>query len=106
MDVMKRLAAAAVVPVVVLENAADAVPCAKAMLASAKTKVLLCDSSKIGKKFAYRGFGFEEIDYVVTDKPLPEEILLKFPLDLISDTRAFVYKNTERCEAPSMARLI
>ena len=34
---------------------------------SAKT-VLLVDSSKIGKKFAYRGFGFEEIDYVVTDK--------------------------------------
>ena len=34
---------------------------------SAKT-VLLVDSSKIGKKFAYRGFGFEEIDYVVKDK--------------------------------------
>jgi len=33
MDVMKRLAAAAVVPVVVLENVADAVPCAKAMVA-------------------------------------------------------------------------
>ncbi len=33
MDVMKRLAAAAVVPVVVLENAADAVPTAKAMVA-------------------------------------------------------------------------
>ncbi|MBQ5671131.1 MAG: 2-dehydro-3-deoxyphosphogluconate aldolase, partial [Oscillospiraceae bacterium] len=33
MDVMKRLAAAAVVPVVVLENVADAVPCANAMVA-------------------------------------------------------------------------
>ena len=33
MDVMKRLAAAAVVTVVVLENVADAVPCAKAMVA-------------------------------------------------------------------------
>lgn len=33
MDVMKKMAAAAVVPVVVLENAADAVPCAKAMVA-------------------------------------------------------------------------
>lgn len=33
MDVMKRLAAAAVVPVVVLEDAADAVPCANAMVA-------------------------------------------------------------------------
>ena len=33
MDVMKRLALAGVVPVVVLENAKDAVPTAKAMVA-------------------------------------------------------------------------
>ena len=33
MDVLSRLAAAGVVPVVVLDNAADAVPTAKAMVA-------------------------------------------------------------------------
>jgi len=33
---------------------------------SAKT-ILLADCSKVGKKFTYRGFGFEDIDYVVMD---------------------------------------
>ena len=29
--------------------------------------VLLCDTSKIGQKYTYRGFDFDEIDYVVMD---------------------------------------
>ena len=33
---------------------------------SAKT-VLLADTSKVGKKYTYRGFGFDEIDYVVME---------------------------------------
>ena len=33
---------------------------------SAKT-ILLADNSKVGKRFTYRGFGFEYIDYVIMD---------------------------------------
>ena len=41
---------------------------------SAKT-VLLADSSKVGKKYTYKGFGFEEIDYVILEsKPRDAEL--------------------------------
>ena len=54
---------------------------------SAKT-VLLIDTSKVGKKFTYRGFGFEEIDYVVMEAE-PNDTALKKALGskLITTTK-------------------
>lgn len=43
---------------------------------SAKT-VLLADTSKVGKKHTYRGFGFEYIDYVVMEKLPDDSALIK-----------------------------
>lgn len=43
---------------------------------SAKT-VLLADTSKIGKKFIYKGFGFENIDYVIMEKQPEDKELIK-----------------------------
>jgi len=34
---------------------------------------MLCDSTKIGKTFMCTDFHFDEIDYLITDKPLPLE---------------------------------
>ena len=34
---------------------------------------VLCDSTKIGKTFMCTDFHFDEIDYLITDKPLPTE---------------------------------
>ncbi|MDY6367856.1 MAG: DeoR/GlpR family DNA-binding transcription regulator [Clostridia bacterium] len=34
---------------------------------------MLCDSTKIGKKFMCSDFTLSEIDYLITDKPLPKE---------------------------------
>lgn len=38
--------------------------------------VLLADTSKVGKKYTYRGFGFDQIDHVVMEAP-PGDILLR-----------------------------
>ena len=43
---------------------------------SAKT-VLLADSSKVGKRHTYRGFSFEDVDFVVMEKPPEDPALLK-----------------------------
>lgn len=43
---------------------------------SAKT-VLLADSSKVGKKYIYKGFGFENIDYVIMEKQPDDKALIK-----------------------------
>ncbi|MBQ8398280.1 MAG: DeoR/GlpR transcriptional regulator [Clostridia bacterium] len=42
---------------------------------SAKT-ILLADTSKVGKKYTYRGFGFEDIDYVVMEAK-PNDMALR-----------------------------
>lgn len=42
---------------------------------SAKT-ILLADTSKVGKKFTYKGFGFEDIDHVIMET-LPNDAALR-----------------------------
>ena len=40
----------------------------KKMRQNSKKTVLLCDTSKVGKRYTYRGFGFDKIDHVIMDK--------------------------------------
>ena len=56
---------------------------------SAKT-ILLADTSKVGKRYTYRGFGFEDIDYVVMEtkpndaelkKALGKKLITTLPFD-------------------------
>jgi DeoR family glycerol-3-phosphate regulon repressor len=46
----------------------------KTLAARAHSRVLLIDSSKIGKSSAVRVMGFEDIDVMITDAPLTAEI--------------------------------
>ncbi len=46
----------------------------KALAACAKSRVLLIDSSKIETSSAVRVMGFEDIDVLITDTPLPSEM--------------------------------
>ena len=48
----------------------------KMMQNSAKT-VLLADTSKVGKKSTYNGFGFEDIDFVIMEKLPNDPALIK-----------------------------
>ena len=48
----------------------------KMMKNSAKT-VLLADTSKVGKKFTYNGFGLEKIDHVIMEKRPNDPALIK-----------------------------
>ncbi len=43
---------------------------------STKT-ILLCDSSKVGKRYMYKGFGFDKIDYVIMEKEPNDKDLVK-----------------------------
>ena len=47
-----------------------------AMYKNSNKKILLCDSSKVGKKYTYKGFSLDKIDYVIMDeKPKDEELI-------------------------------
>ena len=49
----------------------------RAMLCRSRTRILLCDHSKLGRAFLSRTCGPEEFDYVITDRK-PEEEYLRF----------------------------
>ena len=52
----------------------------RAMRSRAKKAVLLIDSAKHESQSAYRIFSLDEVDYVVTDKPLSKKIVDRFGL--------------------------
>ena len=47
----------------------------RAMFKNSKKKILLCDSSKFGKRFFYNMGELSEIDEVISDEPLPKSLL-------------------------------
>ncbi len=64
-----------------------------AMHKGAKRSVFLCDSSKFGKRSAFRVFSLLDIDYMVTDKELDEAICRKYSLITSSTiSGAYMYK--------------
>lgn len=48
----------------------------KAMIKNAKTKVFLCDSTKLGKTSSFHLCSLQDADYIVSNDPLPEFIKL------------------------------
>ena len=68
-----------------------------AMKSGAGKSVFLCDSSKFNKTSAYRFFPLDEIDYTVTDTPLPSKLIEKHKLVLVSEgDGAFLYKSQSK----------
>ena len=51
----------------------------KIMLKCATKKILLCDSSKLYKTCFYNIGHISELDYIISDTPLPEEIVTQIP---------------------------
>ena len=67
----------------------------QAMRQKSKRAVFLCDSAKIGKQTAFFAFSLSEIDYLVTDAPLPPALLERIPMTLFSEQdHAYLYRNT------------
>lgn len=56
------------------DNAIEESNLRKVMFKHAKRKILLCDSSKIGKRCVYNMGSIEDIDEVISDAELPEAI--------------------------------
>ena len=54
----------------------------RAMRSRAKKAVLLIDSAKHENQSAYRIFSLDEVDFVVTDKPLSKKIVERFDLKI------------------------
>lgn len=61
------------------------------MAKMARTKVFLCDQTKFQKTSAFNLFPLSEVDYIITDAPLPDDILKKYALECVSDDGAFMY---------------
>lgn len=57
------------------DNAIEEADLRRVMLAQSTKKVLLCDSSKIGKSCFYNMGSVEELDEIISDMELPTEIL-------------------------------
>ncbi len=64
----------------------------KAMTKNAKTRVLMCDSSKIGTKSTFKLFPISKIDFLVTDLPLSNELVNLYSLKKTCDSPAHIYK--------------
>lgn len=56
------------------DPAVDEIAIRKAMLYHAKTKVLLCYIKRVGKEYMQNICNVKDIDYLVSDKPMPKEI--------------------------------
>ncbi|MBQ2701952.1 MAG: DeoR/GlpR transcriptional regulator [Clostridia bacterium] len=57
----------------------------KAMIKNAKKKVFLCDSTKFGKTSSFHLCSLQDVDYIVSNDPLPDFISLE-------DTQAVITK--------------
>lgn len=65
-----------------------------AMKKRAKLCVFLCDATKLGKTSAFRAFSLSDVDYLVTDAPLPEKLLSENGFALLKNNgQAVMYKN-------------
>lgn len=49
----------------------------KKMKANSAKTIMLVDTSKVGKKYAYKGFGFENVDYVIMETIPNDAALIK-----------------------------
>lgn len=80
---------------IVSDYSEEEIPLRQVMHQRSKKTVFLCDSGKFGTASAFREFLLSELDYVVTDEPLPDEILENsgFVLETESDG-AYLYKNS------------
>lgn len=59
----------------------------KKMKRNSKKTVLLCDTSKVGKRYTYNGFTFDEIDYVIMEsRPKDTELIHILEKKLITPT--------------------
>ncbi len=61
------------------------------MAKNAKRKVLLCDSSKLGTMSTFKLFTLDTLEFIVTDKSLPKEMISKYALEELESTPAYLY---------------
>lgn len=57
-----------------------------AMKRRSRKSVFLCDSDKMGIRSEMRVFSISEIDFLATDKPLPEKLLTKHNMQIVSQS--------------------
>jgi len=62
------------------------------MAGNAKTTVFMCDSTKFGRSSMFRLFPLDRVNYVVTDKPLPDALVRRFKLKCLVNDPAYLYE--------------
>lgn len=66
------------------------------MAKNARTKVFLFDGGKLGKRFAFKLFSITDLDYLITDKPLPRSLITQYKLETLKTSPAYLYKRSRR----------
>ena len=57
----------------------------------ARRRVLLCDSSKLSRTSTFKLFDLSGVDFVITDKKLPEGLISRYSLAEIASAPAYLY---------------
>lgn len=61
------------------------------MAKNSRRRVLLCDSSKIGTVSTFKLFPLSSVEFLITDKEAPSELVEKFNLSVMTTTPAYIY---------------
>ena len=61
------------------------------MAKCSKKRVLLCDSSKLSKTSTFKLFDLSMIEFIITDKKLPDSLISAFGLCELASSPAFLY---------------
>ena len=63
----------------------------KKMMSNSATKVFMCDSSKFYLNSAFNLCSLSDVDYIITDVPLPDDILTNDMFDMTEGDGAIMY---------------
>ena len=61
-------------------------------------RVLLCDSSKLGKTSTFKLFDLSSVEFIITDKELPSKLTEAFHLTELVQAPAYLYSVGKRSE--------
>ena len=67
-----------------------------AMSKNSKKRVLLCDTSKLGTASTFKLFTLSGVEFLVTDKRLPEDLKSKYNMTEIESSPAFLYSISKK----------
>lgn len=67
-----------------------------------RRRVLLCDSSKLGSTSTFKLFDLSSVEFIITDKELPQELITGYRLTELVTSPAYLYSVGRRSESDQL----